>query len=170
MTNKSDFQPPPVLDLRQNISTMYSTIVLYADYSGYAWIHAGEIDLSERSWAKGQRGVWTLEVKRYGATDYEHDAAVALRVGLTGVSFRMASCGRLWLDGFIDGADPNMFRVPEPDWNQLDGAVKCTHKNCKASNMKHMIVDEGRYIPPPNKALFERLRGLRIEIVTGVVP
>lgn len=108
-----------------------------------------------------------LDVKAHGVMDDEHDTIVLLRIGLFGVAFRMANGGKLWFDAFIAGDDPGLFRIPQPGWNQLEGATKCTQKNCRDQTDKHLIVEEGRYIPPPNVALFERLRGLRVEIVTG---
>jgi hypothetical protein len=164
----SAFEPPPVLDLRQDGLSPASTIVtVHADYRGHAWIHAGEIELTEQAWSQGNPGSWTLEIKRLGAANFEHDAAIALRLNLVGVSFRMASGGRIWLDGFIAGDDSDAFRVPEPEWDQLKGAIKCPHTNCRTKDARHLVVAEGRYIPPPNEALFERLRGLRVEIITG---
>lgn len=164
-TKQPDFQPPPVLDLRRDgLSPISTVITVHANYRGHAWIHAEEIELTELS---GQRGSWVLDVKLRGAADVEHDTAVALRLGLTGVAFRMASGGQLWLDGHLAGNDLTMFRVPEPGWNQLEGAAKCTHMDCRSRNARHVIVSEGRYIPQPNVELFERLRGLRVEIVTG---
>jgi hypothetical protein len=165
----NEFEPPPVLDFRPDgLSLASTTVLVHADYRGHAWIHAGEIELTERAWSQGSRGCWTLEVRRHDATDFEHDAAVALRIGLAGVSFRMASGGRLWLDGVVAGDDPGMFRVPEPDWNQLEGAFECRRVQCRAKAQQHLVVEEGRYIPPPNAKLFDRLRGLRIEIITGI--
>lgn len=164
----SEFEPPPVLDFRPATSTMLTTILVHADYRGHAWIHAGEIELTGHAWSQGNQGNWTLEIKRHGATDFDHDVAIALRVGLVGVSFRMSHGGRLWLDGYISGDDIGMFRVPEPGWNQLKGATKCTDKNCRAKDAAHLLVEEGRWIPPPNAKLFDRLRGLRVEIITGI--
>lgn len=165
----SDFKPPPVLDFRPDgLSTTSTTVVLHADYRGHTWIHAGEIELTERAWSQGNRGCWTLEVRRLGVTDFEHDVAVALRIGLAGVSFCMASGGRLWLDGFIAGDDPGMFRVPDPGWRQLENAMKCPHRDCRSRTTEHLVVEEGRWIPPPNAKLFDRLRGLRVEIITEI--
>jgi hypothetical protein len=163
----SEFEPPPVLDLRKDgLSTTSTTILVHADYRGHTWIHSDGIELTGQ--AGSQAGSWTLEVKRHGVTDDEHDTAIALRLGLVGVSFRMAYGGRLWLDGFVAGDDPGAFRVPEPSWNQLENAVKCTHRDCRIKHDRHLVVEEGRWIPPPNARLFERLRGLRIEIITGI--
>lgn len=166
MMRRPDFQPPPVLDLRQDGASPISTIItIYADYRGHAWIHAGGVDLAERD---RRHGLWDLRVKVRGATDFEHDTAIALSLNLTGVAFRMARGDQLWLDGYIAGEDPEAFRVPEPGWNQLEGAIKCTHKDCQGKDARHVIVGEGRYVPPSNKALFERLRGFRVEIITGI--
>lgn len=169
MTKKPDFQPPPILDLRQdNLSPTLTIVIVHAEHHGHAWIHAGDIELTERAWSQGRRGFWVLDIKLRDTTDDEHDTAVALRLGLTGVAFRMASGGRLWLDGFIAGDDPSMFRVPEPGWNQLEGATKCTRRDCRGRGVRHVVVAEDRYIPPPNFTLFESMRGLHVEIITGV--
>ena len=167
MTDK--FEPPPMLDLRQDELSSISTIVtVHAEDRGHAWIHAGSIELTERTWSPGRRGCWTFEVRRHGATDCDHDAAVAFRMELIGVTFRMARHGSLWLDGFVAGDDPGLFRVPDPGWDQLMNAIECRHVQCRAKDKRHLVVDEGKYIPPPNVSLFERLRGLRIEIVTRI--
>lgn len=171
-TTRSEFEPPPTLNLRQSkLSPISTMITVHAGHRGHAWIYAENVKLTERSWSQGRRGEWTLDVRRHDATDFAHDAAIALRLGLTGVTFRMASDGQLWLDAFIAGDGSELFRVPEPDWDQLKGATRCKDKRCttRGQTGRHLIVDEGRYIPPPNEALFHQLRGLRVEIVTGVV-
>lgn len=165
----NEFEPPPVLDLTAcDKSAASTTILVHADYRGHTWVYAGEVELTEHAWSQGNRGSWTLEVKRRGATDFDHDVAIALRMGLVGVSFRMATGGRLWIDGYVSGVDVGMFRVPEPSWNQLEGAKKCTDNDCRTKYAAHLVVEEDRWIPPPNPGLFERLRGLRIEIITGI--
>jgi hypothetical protein len=166
-TKNNGFVPPPQLDLRARAEGVSTEIILLADYKSHAWIHAASIGLTERD-NSTMRGSWLLEVRLPGATDFEHDAAIALRMVLHGVTVRMIHEGRVWIDAFIDGDDPGSFQVPEPGWNQLEGATKCEHRNCKRS--KHLVVDEGKYIPVPNFALFERLRGLRVEIITGFGP
>lgn len=168
-TKSSGFEPPPpldlrVLDLRPQGEANSTAIILHADYRGHDWINATQVSLTRQDSA--MRGTWLLDVRLSHATDFEHDAAIALRMILHGVALRMVHSGRVWIDGFIDGDDPGSFRIPEPGWNQLEGATKC--KACK--DRKHLIVDEGRYIPVPNLALFERLRGLRVEIVTWREP
>lgn len=166
MTDK--FEPPPMLDLRQDEPSSISTIVtVHADDRGHVWIRAGSIELTERTWSPGKRGCWTFEVRRHGATDCDHDAAVAFRMVLIGVTFRMAGRGRLWLDGFVAGDDPSLFRVPDPGWDQLANAIECQHVQCKAKYKPHLVVEDDKRIPPPNVKLFERLRGRRVEIVTG---
>lgn len=169
MTKRTDFKPPEVLDFRRNDrKKLITSITVHADYKSHAWIYARDVGLTERSWSQGQRGIWTLEAKNHGATDFDHDTAVMFRVGLTGATFRMASDGLIWIDAFIAGDDPDAFRVPLPGWKQLEGATKCTQARCQAKDAEHLVVDEDRYIPPPNLALFDMLRGLRVEIVTGV--
>jgi len=165
MTKRTDFKPPEVLDFRRDDRRELSTIItVHADYKGHAWIYAGDVNITERS---NQRGSWMIEAKNHGATDFEHDTAVLFRIGLAGVVFRMASDGRLWIDAFIAADDPGAFRVPLPGWKQLEGATKCTHTHCRTKDTRHLVVDEGKYVPPPNPALFDMLRGLRVEIVTG---
>ena len=69
----SDFQPPPVLDLTAcDKSTMSTTILVYANYRGHAWIHTGEIELTEHV-GSSNRGYWTFGIQRRGVTDDEHD-------------------------------------------------------------------------------------------------
>lgn len=168
MTRRTDFKPPKVLDFRRDDRRELLTLItVHADYKGHAWIHTGDVDIVKHS-GSGQRGSWTLDAKNYGATDFDHDMAILFRIKLTGVAFSLASGGRLWIDAFIAGDDPDAFRVPLPGWNQLKGATKCTHGDCRTKDARHLVVDEGRYIPPPNPELFDMLRGLRIEIVTGV--
>lgn len=167
MTKRTDFKRPEVLNLRRDDHKELLTIItVHADYRGHAWIHAGDVDITEHG-RSDQRGSWMIQAKNYGATDFDHDAAILFRFGLAGVAFRMASDGRLWIDAFIAGDDPDAFRVPLPGWNQLEGATKCRHQRCRAKDAKHLVVDEDRYIPPPNPELFDMLRGLRVEIVTG---
>lgn len=161
------FSPPPVLDFSRHLRKESSTtIIVCADYKSHAWIHTGDIEINEHPQTH-QRGLWTIEAKRYGVTDAEHDTAVMFRFMLGGAAFSMASGGRVWIDGFIAGDDPERFRVPQPEWDQLEGAVKCLSSHCKTENAQHLIVDNGKYIPPPNRELFDMLRGLRVEIITG---
>lgn len=165
---RTDFKPPEVLDFRRDDRTESSTIItVHADYKGYMWIHAGDVDVVGGS---ARHDPWRLESKLHGATDDEHDTAVLFRMQLMGVTLRMASGGRVWIDAFIAGDDPGSFRVPMPGWKQLEGATKCAHANCRTKDFKHLVVDQGKYIPPPNLELFDMLRGLRVEIVTGRVP
>lgn len=164
MTKKIEFQPPPVIDLRVQGETNTTSIILHANYKSHAWIHAPGVTLTELGGAT-QQDIWLLEIRCRDATDFDHDAAIALRMALHGVSVHMAHRNKVWLNGFIDGNDLEKFRVPEPGWNQLAGATKCKRRDCK--NHSHLVVDEGKYIPQPNLELFERLRGLRVGIVIG---
>lgn len=168
MTRRTNFKPPEVLNFCRDDREELSTITVHADYKGHAWIFTGDVELTERS-LPGPRGIWTLEAKNLGATDFDHDAAVMFRIGLAGVAFRMASGGRVWIDAFIAGDDPGAFRVPLPGWKQLEGSTKCRHSGCRSKDAQHLVVAEGRYIPPPNPELFNMLRGLRVEIITGRV-
>ena len=165
MTKRTDFKPPEVLDFRRDDRREANTIItVHADYKGHMWICCDDIEITGRS---NQSDSWTVEANNHGATDGEHDTAVMFRFALVGVTFRMASGGRVWLNGFVAGDDPGTFRVPPAEWNQLEGATKCTHERCRGKDTRHLVVDEGRYIPPPNDELFDTLRGLRIEIVMG---
>lgn len=55
-----------------------------------------------------------------------------------------------------DGYDPRKHKDTE----------KCKDKRCDEKG--HFIVPEGFYVPPINLALFEMVRGRRIEITTGL--
>lgn len=163
----SRFKPPPPLDLRMQGATDSTTITLHADYTQHAWIQASGISLVDRGNTHA-RGSWLLEARWSNATDFDHDTAIALRMVLHGVTLHMINDGRVWIDGFIDGDDPVMFRVPAPEWNQLEGATGCEHRDCGRPG--HLVVDERRYVPPPNFELFDMLRGLRVEIITWREP
>lgn len=167
MMKRVNLEPPKVLDFRRDDRHELSTIItVRADYTGHAWIYAGDVDITEYS---NQQGVWMVEAKHYGATDYDHDTAIVFRVKIAGVAFRRAIGGHIWIDGFIAGDDPDAFRVPQPGWKQLEGAIKCRHADCKAKDSQHLVVAEGKYIPPSNPELFDKFRGLQIEIVTGKI-
>lgn len=169
MTKRTDFKPPEVLDFRRDDRRELSTIItVHADYKGHTWICAGDVNITQRT---DQHGLWTIDARGYGFTDFEHDTVVLFRFGLAGAAFRMASGGRVWIDGFIAGDEPEAFRVPKPGWKQLEGAIKCKDPRCLARGLaeSHNIVDEGKYIPPPNFELFDALRGLQVQIVTGRV-
>jgi hypothetical protein len=163
----NNFEPPPQLDLRGPDEATSTNITVYADCRSHEWIRASGITLTERD-RSDQRGSWLLEVRLPKATDFEHDAAIALRMGLNGATMRMVHRGHVWIDAFVDGEDPTLFRIPEPGWNQLQGATRCGHRDCRSPG--HPVVAEGRYVPAPNPTLFARLRGLRVGIVTGREP
>lgn len=166
-TRRPSFQPPPRLDFREDKSfATMTTILVYANHVRHEWVIADHIDLTEMS---NQRGKWSLGIRTRNATDFEHDRAIALRVELTGVALRLMSDGTAWIDGFIAGDDPEDFQVPMPEWNQFEGAVKCKDASCRAKDQQHLIVSESKYVPPPNPELFERVRGLRVEIIVSTV-
>lgn len=151
---------PKTLDLAQD-EVASTTISLYKGRDSYDWIYASGVSLIEQ---ERPRTTWLLNALAPRATDRDHVQAIAFRMYLNGITTREVSDGRVWIDGFIDGECPDLFQVPEPDWNQREGAITCDV--CK--NKKHIIVRKDRHTPPPNHKLFNALRGRRIKVIFHV--
>ena len=128
------------------------------------WLQATYVDLSEDK----SNAMWRLEVRVPGVTDADHSTAVAFRMTVVDVHVTMVSNGRTWIRATISGDDPDTFRVPQPGWLQLAGAVPCPHKACRDS--RHLVIADKQWIPEPNLKLFDQVRGMRIEIITGGLP
>ena len=132
------------------------------------WIVMGQARLVKRQ-GSGIRP-WTLDAYLENATDFEHDSAYAISLGLLAVEFDSIYYGRTEINAVIDPHDIDSFCVPPPGYNpmELPDAVPCTDKRCIEADGPHIIVPENYYSPPVNRELFPAARGRFVKITFGV--
>ncbi len=134
------------------------------------WLILGETRLRQISSQGSPDGRWLLEAHLpAGVTDFEHDSGYALRLPLVGVTFQSieyhTSNFFAWIDP--DGVDSfNKFSVPDPGYNPMEHAEAIICKHCKPS---HVIIPQGYYVPPHNQALYDIVRGKKVEIGVGAL-
>jgi len=171
---------PPETDLRTitRRSDKCQTVIYLCDYLGHAkwkWLIFGEMQL--RSHDRNAQRHYVSAYLGQGATDVEHDSALALQFPVLGLKFE-----HLWyhttvfsaiVDPLHDGQDEEMdemtrgeFRVPGPGYDpmKLSGASICDYGQCQP----HPIVPEGYYLPPHDPKLHLAVAGRYIEIHVGV--
>lgn len=164
---------PPNMDFRplsRNSDKIETTVILYTDHERSEWIKLGEIQLRERS--DPFKGIWSLGAYLLNATDPEHDSAHLLKMELVGVTFTAVEYGQTRFEGFIRADEEDSLRVGGPDYDPIKLAKPCkgTPRVCKwGENKPHPMVPEGFYLPPANPALFNIVRGRRVEVITGPV-
>lgn len=129
------------------------------------WIVCGETSLR----VLGRR-VWDLSAYlNRCATDCEHDSAFAFSLPLTGVEIDSVAHGRTTIAAWVEASPASWmprFRVPRPGYDPFTDATSCSL--CRGA-AAHVIVADGRYLPPFDADLFEAVRGCRVEIVIGAV-
>jgi len=135
------------------------------DRTEYEWIVAGQGSLDRYDERTGQH---TLRVYLgRGATDFEHDSAYVLQLGLYGVRFKGVSYHRTEVQAFIP---PDLrledFRVPKAGYDPfLIDPYTCEEGHCEKE--PHPIVPEGCYVPKGDREQWKLLRGRRVRIVFG---
>jgi len=164
----------PFLDLRgitREPDRHLTRVKLYHDhFRGKEWIIMGQARLVARDRSQGP-SVWTFDAYLpANVTDFEHDSAYAIRMGLVGVEFKNVYYGHTEIVAVIDPMDFEGFHVPSPGYNpmKLEGAHQCMSDHCKRE--PHIVVPEGNYVPPNNVDLFRMVRGRFVEITFGVPP
>ncbi len=163
-----DFRP-----LARNARKIETVVTLYTDHDRSEWIKLGEIHFRERG--NNFKGIWQLGAYLANATDPEHDTAHLLRLELVGVNFTAVEYGQTRFEGFIRADEEDAFRVGGPDYNPIahekTRICKGTGRvGCKWADKKpHPVIPEGFYVPPVNAALFNIVRGQRIEVTTGPI-
>jgi len=172
-------QPIPTLDLRKycrDSDKIETTVSVKWDWDRmheFVWLKLGQVRLTQRESLDINRHVWTFDSYLGGHTDFEHDSAFVLRMELIGVQFKSLRYGRTVIEGFVN---PNLddqyddFSVPTEGYDPFEGSEEC--EECQGQNEereKHLVVQEGHYVPPSNPELYELIRGKRIEIQTGIV-
>jgi hypothetical protein len=156
--------PFEVLDLRSITRSGPGTLIMVEiDFHVETWIKCGPIGMSQSE----RSHLWRVGA-RMDATDFEHDSAWAFCFEVVGLEFQYLDNGSAYFAGWIGGRDPDSFRVPTPgyDPNKAPDAGSCP--SCKGDD-KHLMVPF--YMPSKTDeqaAQWERMRGSRIEIVTGV--
>jgi hypothetical protein len=158
---------PPFLDLHKicrDAETITTKINIWTDYDSSPWIALGQVRLLARD--RPQKGIWELAAYLDNATDFEHDSAFALKMDLVGVELCDVSYGYTTVQGWIHADQGDNFRVPPMDYDPCmhKNAVRCTE--CKGAEA-HVIIPADFYVPPMNFALWEQVKGRRIEILTG---
>lgn len=139
------------------------TIVsIYDDYRPHEWLVFGAAQFNHME----KMHMWSLNARMAaGITDFEHDSAYALKLPLIGLEFE----GVLYdhyvrFNAFIAPDALDDFCVPTSSaYNPttLPGGGPCT--TCKGKD-KHLLVPDGYFVPPRDPALYELVRGKRVEI------
>lgn len=134
------------------------------------WLILGQCQVNYNEPTK----TWALEARMTsGVTDFEHDSAYALRLPLIGLTFEAVYYHQTklnaWVDPEFDRHEGDNFRVPLPGYNPMEHprATKCKDSHCESKG--HVIIPEGFWLPPFNKALFDAVRGRQVTISIGPV-
>lgn len=165
---------PEKTDLRaicRRSDTCLTTVSLRMSWADrdFEWLVLGEAQLTSRD--GGNKG-WQLRAYlTSGVTDFEHDSGYALRLPLIGCELDSVYYHSTHIVGYIDPElrDHPDFHVPRSGYNPMkhEDAIEC--EECEGD--PHIIVPEGRYVPPFDIELFEAVKGKRVEIHIGpVVP
>jgi len=127
------------------------------------WIKCGEIKL----WRPDRpENPWILSSYFLNVTDWEHDSAHIFSFPIVGVSLLSVSYGYTTITGYIAGDQKSLedFRVPDRDFRvPLENC-----KYCKGEEAHKVAKDSNFYLPKANEPLYELLRGLPIEITSGI--
>ncbi len=126
----------------------------------FLWIHVGAVEI-RRSPEQGEVEQYILRAHRLvGYTDFEHDSAKALTIPMIGVKLATGFSGCVRLIGWIDfnPERANDLRIFNP--NALDKEAS----TCKDCEKPHPIV---QYVPSPDPVLFNKIRGMQVEIFIG---
>lgn len=129
------------------------------------WLVLGECSLRKN---EGQESHESWRLQAYydrGATDAEHDSALALVLPLIGVTFGSVFNHRVQVYAYVQPAVSGLFRpdfhVPLPGFDPFNGDVYL----CKTCDEAHPIVD---YIPVKyNAELYSYVAGRPVRIYIG---
>ena len=161
-----DFRP---LSRRPDICL--TTVTLYPDWdpgNRIYWIKAGQVSLRQQKESSPDGSYMLTCYVKEGATDGEHDSAYLFQLPLIGLNFSYMRYQQTTFTAWIDPtlvACGDDFRMPNPNYDpfKAEDACKCT--SCKGTE-KHWIVP---YLPPPNPKLYEKVKGMKVEIFISPV-
>jgi hypothetical protein len=80
---------------------------------------------------------------------------------LVGVELQFIEYTTTSVAGYVASTGAHNFRFPPDDYNPYKDAKQCKMKECADDEEVHSITP---YLPPENEQLYEKYRGLRIEI------
>jgi len=168
MTAKPPIEPIDLRSLSRDSDKIRTVVRVYFGYDSHPWMELGAVQLRapENTHLNPQ---WVLSAYLKNATDFEHDSAHVLRMELIGVTCTGVRYGRTHFDAWIKSDAPEDFNVPSPGYNPLKHADTDWCEECEGDG-RHAIVPEGFYVPPTNLELYEKVRGRRVEIITGIAP
>ena len=165
----------PFNDLRaitRHSDRYLTTVMLYhGHYLKKHWMSLGQARLVKQERSQGA-STWRFDAYlTEGVTDFEHDSAYAIRMGLIGVEFKNVCYGHTEVMAIIDPQGFDQFGVPPSGYNPMtmEGAEQCENDHC-IEHEPHIVVPEGHYVPPGNEELFKLVRGRFVEITFGVPP
>lgn len=164
----------PVLDLRamsRDSDTCLTQVSLFPDWdskNGFVWIQAGQTSLRQKRNGDPIFGHTLTCYLNKGATDVEHDSAYLFQLPLVGLTFVSLFYHQVTFGAYIDPTldtsyDGDRFSVPNPDYDPFKEADRC--KSCKGKEA-HKFVP---YLPPNNMALYQKIKGMRVEVVVSPV-
>ena len=158
----------PTLDLRpftRDSNKIYTRIFLKGfgyNCKQFLWIKAGSIEMRKTP-EQGDKEQYVLQSHRLeGYTDFEHDSAKALTIPMIGLKMVTGWGGSLRFTGWIDfnPTRAEELRVFNPSALDEEASV-CKDRRC---GKPHPIV---KYIPNPDPVLFNKIRGMEVEIFFG---
>lgn len=159
---------PAAADLRpitRSSDRLVTRVQLNIDFNKSDWLLFGMSDLRFHENLKQ----WSLQAYLDGgATDFEHDSAYAIRLPLVGLHFDSLFYHQPRFTAWVDATNPRDFNVPTAGYDprKMEGAHRC--KTCTGKE-SHVIVPEDFYVPPFDPALFNMVKGQRVEITIGFV-
>lgn len=145
----------------ENVKTKIYVQIGWSRNSQQDWLTLGEVHLTKKS-READIPTWSLQAYLGEHTDQEHDSAYLLSMDLIAVTLNMLCYGETVIHAIIDPND-SRFHVPDENWDYFEGARDCTLPRCK--DEPHKLVE---YLPPHNQDLYEKLKGKKVTIVTGV--
>lgn len=165
----------PVLDLRtlsRNSDKCLTQVTLYPDWdtkNAFVWIQAGETSLRQKRDGDPTSGHTLTCYVKDGATDFEHDSAYLFQLPLVGLTFVSMWYHQVrfgaYIDPTLDTLSFDRFSVPSADYNPFKHKDASLCESCKGDDA-HSFVP---YLPPNNTKLYQRIKGLKAEILISPV-
>jgi hypothetical protein len=138
-------------------------VVESSDGHRYPWLQLGAMNLGPLG-----SGSWVLKAHMArGATDFEHSAALVMRLQLNGLIFSHVAHGYIQFRAWVY-PDPRYFQVPDASYNPLAHPDTKPCEICKGDEA-HPIVPEGFFLPDPNPSLWRTIMPYALLINMGPV-